>query len=135
MVDFQNTQDLKEFIPEISKRINENVQRIRLLEESINSIESRINTIEQNFIEFAEENNKNKNHTTSDLSEMRDKVINLSVDVQKINRLTGKLANKNDIKEIQEYVNLIMPMTSKFVTKKETETMIKEAINQQKYNL
>ena len=129
--DPQNTQ----FISEISKRINENVQRIRMVEENFNSIESRINTLEQNIMDLTEETNKKISNIDSDISEIRDKVVNISVDMQKTNRIINKAASKNDIKEIQEYVNLLTPMTSKFMTRKEVETMIKNNIEQVNYKI
>lgn len=116
------------FMGDLSKRINDNTQRIRLLEGDLEGVESRLNTLEQNFLEFMQNTDKNVNHITADVSELRDKIVNLSIDVQKLNRATTKLVSKKDVKEMEEYVNLLSPMMSKFVTRKEVEVIIKEEL-------
>jgi hypothetical protein len=57
---------------------------------------------------------------------MRDRIANLEVDVKEINREKRKFVTETDIDEIENYMELMNPINSSFVTKKQVKDMMGE---------
>lgn len=116
-----------EIINEITRRVNDNIRRIRITEEAVRSLERRITTMEQTLIDRNKQLSADIQDSTQSLKETRDKLVNLSIDVQNFKKDLKDFVRKREIRELEEYVSLITPITTKYVTRKEVEEMIKRA--------
>ena len=121
----KNTQETQNSIlNEVTKRLNDNTRRIRVLEEKILNIDSRVNTIEQNVINATKQLNTGKQETDNELKELLDRLANFEVDIQTIKKALKKTVSHIELKELNNYLELINPITTKFVTKKELMDII-----------
>ena len=111
--------DFKSFILEISRRLNEGERRIRLVEERIERIESSIASLEEKISALENNFRINCEMQASRTSEIKDKLRKIEVNLNKVLNELGKKANKTDLKQIETYIELLNPITSKFVTKDE----------------
>ena len=111
---------------EIIKRQNDNIRRIRMLEELIRNIDSRINSIEQRYLE-------ERKKTYTKLKENDEKIKELKIQYQTLEfqqdlfkKSVKKYATQNDLSQMKNYIELINPILSKYVTKKEIQYYIEK---------
>src|SRR3989344_5016621 len=108
-------------VSEIVRRVNDNTRRVRVLEERFRNIESRLINLEKMMIDNLKQFNDVSNQLSRDVSGMRDRMANAEVDIQTFKREQKKFVTKTEIKELENYISLINPILSKFVTRKELE--------------
>lgn len=113
----------------VVERLNNNSRRIRQLEENLRNIREQLKSLEDDVIEDKKRLNDNKTKFNSETEEIRDKIANIEVDIKNLNRKVRKLVPKREIKEIENYMDLINPVTSSFVTEKEVRKIVKEEID------
>lgn len=118
-------QDQTVIINEIGKRLSDNTRRIRMLEERLRNLDRRVNTLETNISLGNKTTNESLNKFDVSTKEIRDRVANIDVDIQNFKKELKKLISKREVKEMQSYIELINPITSKYVTRKEVEEMIR----------
>lgn len=132
-IDFSKPKDeTAPMLAEVAKHLNDNTRRIRLVEEQLENVDMRANTIEKNYANDTQVIRKDLLEIQEELRDLRETVTNITIDIKKINKRLTQLVSRKEVKEIQEYVELILPITSKFVTKKEAEEMIKGSENETK---
>lgn len=115
-------------VNELSRRLNDNTRRIRILEEKLRSIDSHVNDHDQRIIDATKQFNENAVSQASEITEIKDRLANIAIDIQNIKADIRKSASITDLKEVQEYLELINPITSKFITKGEVVQMIREEL-------
>lgn len=114
----------------VTERLNNNSRRIRQLEEDLGNIREQLKNLEDELIEQKRKSNENHNKIESEMSEVRDKIANMEVDIKNLNRKVRKLVPKREIKEIENYMDLINPVTSSFVTEKEVKKIVDEKLEE-----
>ncbi|MBW6462461.1 MAG: hypothetical protein K0B07_05450 [DPANN group archaeon] len=112
--------DTTPLIGELSRRLNDNTRRIRLIEDELENLDSRVNSMEQTIMDATKEMNQSVQHITEDNTELSDKVSNISVDVQKINARLKNLVTRQELREMQEYVELMKSITNRMSKSKNT---------------
>ena len=117
-------QQQQDVLGEVVKRINDNTRRIRILEERFRDLETRILGVEKLVLDNHKEFNDLSGQFSRDLASTRDKLVNLEVDIQNFKRDSKKLVAKSEVKELENYISLISPILTKFVTRKELEEVI-----------
>ena len=113
-------------------RLNNNSRRIRQLEENLRNIREQLKSLEDEVIEQKQKLNDSKSKFSSETEEIRDKIANIEVDIKNLNRKVRKLVPKREIKEIENYMDLINPVTSSFVTEKEVKKIVREELDKSK---
>jgi len=126
----QPNQAFNNLISELSKRLNDNTRRIRVLEEQLGNQETRLNDFEQRLVDETASINKRAANVETKNDELLGKIANVEVDLKKINKQMEKLVTRKEVKELQEYVELMSPISSKFTTRKEVEEMINQKTNE-----
>lgn len=113
---------------ELITRTNEDTRRIRLLEQRLEKLSSSFSRLEETAIvqlknlEISLEKLGNKVTLVSDrLKAIEDEIL-------RINKELAKTAKKTDITQIEGYIDLINPITSRFVTRDELENYINERL-------
>ena len=126
------TQDTpNSILNEVTRRLNDNTRRVRVLEEKLLNIDSRVNTIEQSVINATKQINIDRQETDNSVKEVFDRIANIEVDIQTFKKSLKKTVTHGELKEINNYLELISPITTKFVTKKELEDIIENKMADQ----
>ncbi len=110
-------------IGELSRRLNDNTRRIRLIEDELENLDSRVNSIEQTVMDATKEMNKSAQAITEDNTALSDNVSNLSVDIKKINARIKNLVTRQELREMQEYMELMKSITNRISANKNTGTI------------
>jgi len=108
---------------ELSRRLNDNTRRIRLIEDELENIDSRVNTIEQSVMDTTKELNKAVQNMTEDSAEMSDTVANQQADIKKINAHMKLLVTRQELREMQEYIGLMKSITNRLAINSDTSGM------------
>lgn len=108
-------------------QLNDVVRRLRILEERYTNLRTRSQLTEQNIL------SKNRSFSTElktiisdiheikrEIEEMKNKILNLFKEIQ-------TFASKEDVKILEKYISMWEPVN--FVTQKEVEEIVKEAIS------
>ena len=123
---FEKPEDSRAVVTELVKRLNESGRRIRSLEQRTDRVENRIGEMEETVLE-------RMNSLTIELERIGQKIVaatqqlnNLNNEILRINRELGKTATKQEIKEVETFIDLVNPITAKFVTKDELDRRLEE---------
>lgn len=122
--------NLEKIAVELINRVNENIRRLRMLENRVKALDNRINSMEQNTLV------QSRNFQKA-LSERDTKITNLEEGLRK-NELTTKeilkqlkfVATKTNIEELKNLIEIYNPLKSKFTTIEQVENMINEKLSQ-----
>lgn len=125
---FEKPADLKAVATEIINRMNEDVRRIRLLEEKTGKIETRINDIEKTVLTQLDDLKISLERISNKISSISERLTALENENLRINKELGKCATKVEVKQLETFVDVINPITSRFATKDEIERMVEERI-------
>ena len=110
-------------IGELSRRLNDNTRRIRLIEDELENLDSRVNNIEQSVMDTTKELNKTVQNITEDSTELSDTVANQQADIKKINAKLKLLVTRQELREMQEYIDLMKSITSRLSTGRDSQSM------------
>ena len=129
------TEKAKLISPEILYRLNEFGRRIRLLEERVDRLISEIHSIEEelntqkSYVKVGFERRDRK------LEEIENKIQLIKERIEKLEKRIEKLATKDEIKEIKNFIDIVNPITSRFVTKDELKRIIEDFNTLKKKNI
>ncbi len=113
-------------VNELARRLNDNTRRIRTLEEKLISLDSRVNGHDQRIMDTTKQMNSEELEVSNELTEIKDKLANMTLDIQNLKSEIRKAATVNDMREVQDYIELINPITTKFATKGEVVEIVRE---------
>jgi uncharacterized protein YoxC len=111
-------------INQLVTRVNDFNRRMRDLEEKIRNLTARVNTLDDTIMNKTKTLNTDLQEFEDDLSEVRDRIANLEVDVKEINREKRKFVSKQELEEMENYMDLMNPVNSNFTTEKQVEQKI-----------
>lgn len=97
---------------------------MRDLEEKIRNLTARVNTLDDTIMNKTKTLNSDIQELDDDISEVRDRIANLEVDVKEINREKRKFVSKQELEEMENYMDLMNPVNSNFVTEKQVEQKV-----------
>ncbi|MBW2983882.1 hypothetical protein KY361_02105 [Candidatus Woesearchaeota archaeon] len=114
--------------PTPSEDIAELTRRIRTMEERYNTLQTKTQLIEQNMLSYHKQAigetktiNTDFRDIKREIEDIKDKILTLIKELQ----LSAK---KDEVKVLERYINLWEPVN--FVTRKEVEEMLEEALEQ-----
>lgn len=87
---------------------------------------ARVNTLDDTLLDKTKDLNSELQDLNDEMSDLRDRVANMEVDIKEINREKRKFVTSQEIEEIENYMDLMNPIHSSFVTKKEAKEMMQE---------
>ena len=116
----------QDLINRIVNRVNDFNRRIRDLEEKVRNMNARVNTIDDSLLDKTNTLQENIQELEDDLESIRDRIANLEVDIKEINREKKDFITDQELEEVENYMDLMNPIKSSFVTKKEMKKFIKE---------
>lgn len=116
----------QQVVNKLVDRVNDFNRRVRDLEEKIRNMNARVNTLDDTLLDKTKDLNSELQDLNDEMSDLRDRVANMEVDIKEINREKRKFVTSQEIEEIENYMDLMNPIHSSFVTKKEAKEMMQE---------
>lgn len=96
---------------ELVRRSNEETRRLKTVEQRLDSLEDKINIMVEGNMERTKKANAKLTELDVKLDNLINQVTNLEANVEKITRQLEKFAQKRDLKEIENMINLLTPVT------------------------
>jgi len=111
---------------EVIERVNNDTQRLRILEQSAESILSRMNAIEQGALMTRREAQKEMDDLSATLNRIEDRLSKTENTMKEVVNHMKKLVTDTQLKSVQEMVDIYNPVKSSFVTKEELQRILAE---------
>jgi predicted RNase H-like nuclease (RuvC/YqgF family) len=120
--------DEKAVISELVRRMNETSIRIKDLENRVSRIERNFASLSENFAREAKEFTLNFDDIFKKISQTFSMLEGINAEILKIKKELESFAKRTEVKELEKFVELISPITSRFVTKDEIERILEEKL-------
>lgn len=121
-------EDIVAITGEIIKRLNENSRRIRTMEDRMDRIENTTTSLEERALEQMGDLKINLEKIASKIGSVADRLTAMENEILRINNQLEKTATKDEIKKLETFIDLVNPITSKFVTKDELEQELEDKL-------
>lgn len=116
----------QDLINQIVNRVNDFNRRVRDLEEKIRNLNARVNTLDESLLNKSQSLSGDIQELEDEIEGVRDRVANMEVDIKEINREKRRFVTEQQLDEMENYMKLMNPITSAFVTKKEMKEQMQE---------
>ncbi|MCX6815663.1 MAG: hypothetical protein NT120_02335 [Candidatus Aenigmarchaeota archaeon] len=113
-------------LQELVRRSNEETRRLRMLEQKMDSLDDKLNSLLENNTERTKKINTKTAEVDVSLKNLSNEILNLKVNVDKINKQLVKFAQRRDLKEIERMLELLSPLREEFATKEDLEELKKQ---------
>ena len=113
-------------INQVVDRVNDFNRRVRDLEEKIRNLSARVDALDDTVMNKTEQNSEDIQGLENDMDELSDRMANIEVDIKNINREKRKFVTSQELDEIENYMNLMNPINSSFMTESDIEEKIQE---------
>ena len=117
---------------EVIQRVNDDTQRLRILEQSSESLTSRMNSLEQAMLVNRREFQKAFSDINDGISTLDDRLVKMENTMKEVINHVKNLVSESQIKELQNMIELYNPIKSSFVTKEEMEKFVSQKLSQEK---
>jgi predicted nucleic acid-binding Zn-ribbon protein len=107
-------------------RVNDFNRRVRDLEEKIRNLNARVNTLDESLLNKTKSLSNDMKDLENEIEEIRDRVANLEVDIKEINREKRKFVSEQQLDEMENYIKLMNPINSSFMTESEVKELIQQ---------
>jgi predicted RNase H-like nuclease (RuvC/YqgF family) len=111
---------------ELVKRMNEDSRRIRLLEQRMDRIDNTVSGLEDNILAQLDNLKFSIEKLNSEILRIGERITGMENEMNKLKKDLDKTATKTEIKQIETFIDVVNPITSKFVTKDEMERVLEE---------
>lgn len=119
-------QEQQDLINQVVDRVNDFNRRVRGIEEKIRNLNARVGTLDDTVMNKTKNLNNDIQEIEDEITELRDRIANMEVDIKELNRDKKKYITQQEIEEIENYMDLMNPINSNFVTKKQVNEMIED---------
>jgi len=117
----KNPRTIGTVLNEVIERVNNDTQRLRLLEQTSESVLSRINSLEQAMLQARREMQKSILDVNTKLDFLNDRMGKSENTTKEIVDHMKKLVTETRMKELEGLVDLYNPVKSSFVTREELQ--------------
>jgi len=116
-------------LADVINRMNENVQRLRVIEQKTQATDTRMNSIEQNFVSYNKNVQRSAAERDAKIGQLEERVGRIETTYKEILNQLKLVATKTNVDEIRQLISIYDPMKSSFVTKEEMESFIDEKLS------
>jgi hypothetical protein len=116
----------QDIINQVVDRVNDFNRRVRDLEEKIRNLSARVDALDDTVMNKTEQNSDDIEGVQDDVEDISDRIANMEVDIKNINREKRKFVTSQELDEIENYMDLMNPIHSSFMTEKELEEKMEE---------
>src|SRR3989344_669895 len=113
---------------ELVRRLNENSRRLRIMEQKIDKLESSMDLLEDNTLNQMNDMKIGLERIATKITALGDKLTSIETDMARINKELGRAATKAEVKQLETFIDLVNPITAKFVTKGELERAFEDKL-------
>jgi uncharacterized protein YoxC len=116
----------QDIINQVVDRVNDFNRRVRDLEEKIRNLSARVDALDDTVMNKTEQNSDDIQGIEDDVEDLSDRIANMEVDIKNINREKRKFVTSQELDEIENYMDLMNPIHSSFMTEKEVKEKMEE---------
>ncbi|MFB6088217.1 MAG: hypothetical protein ABEK36_00380 [Candidatus Aenigmatarchaeota archaeon] len=116
----------QQIINELVKRVNENSRRLRELEENIRTLETKISSLQDDFLDNKDKNKDNFEDLEENIKDLNTRVMKIENEAKRLNKRLDKTVTTSEFDEVENFIDLISPLNSKFTTENQVREMIRE---------
>ena len=120
--------DIRVLASELVKRMNEDERRIRILEQRADKIENTFNDVQSSVLAQGEDLKIGLSRIGDRLAQLSEKMVQIEANIARMAKEMQKTASKSELKQLESFIDLVNPITSKFVTKDEMERAFEDRI-------
>ena len=120
----EESRSSSDVLNELVKRMNEYGRRIDNLEQRIDRVEVRIGNVEQTALTHLNKLEISLEAVAQNIVLLSEKLGKIESEIVRLNKELGKAALKSDIKKVEAFIDVVNPITSKFITREEAESML-----------
>ena len=120
------TSDIRILATELVKRVNDETRRTRLLEQKINMFEMELSNLELSIENRNADNKASLDGIQKLLKSISDRMLIMENAIGRIEKEMAKKATKSEMKKIDTYIDLMSPITGRYVTRAEMDRAISE---------
>ncbi|MCX6817650.1 MAG: hypothetical protein NTU57_02235 [Candidatus Aenigmarchaeota archaeon] len=114
---------------DLINRVNENVQRLRVIEQKMQAADLRINSAEQNVVSYTKNMQKELSDKNTTISQIDERIEKIEIAYMEILKQLKLVATRANLDELKQLVSIYDPMKSSFVTKEEMERFVEEKLS------
>jgi RPA family protein len=122
--------NLEKIAVELINRVNENIRRLRVLENRVKALDNRINSMEQNTLVQSRNLQKSLSERDIKITNLEEGLRKTEMTMREILKQLKFVATKTNVEELKHLVDIYNPLKSKFATIEEVETMINEKLSE-----
>jgi chromosome segregation ATPase len=111
---------------ELVRRMNDDTRRIRLLEQRMDRIDNTVSGLEDNVLAQLDNLKFSIEKLNSEVLRIGERITGIENEMNKVKKDLDKTATKTEMKQIETFIDVVNPITSKFVTKDEMGRMLEE---------
>lgn len=124
----EKTSDLRVLATELVRRANDETRRTRLLEQKVDRFEADMQTIENTMSSYSGEIKVQLESIQKVVKSISDRLLVIENAVGRMEKEMAKRATKAEVKQLDSYISLVSPMTSRFVTREEMDRAINDKL-------
>ena len=128
----KHPQTINTILNDVIQRVNDDTQRLRILEQSSESLTSRMNSLEQAMLQNRREFQKAFSDINDGITSLDDRLRKTENTVKEVINHVKKLVTDSQLKELQNLIEIYNPVKSSFVTKEEMEKFVSQKLSQEK---
>ncbi|MFH1623331.1 MAG: hypothetical protein ABIA12_02325 [Candidatus Aenigmatarchaeota archaeon] len=125
---FEKPEEANAILSEIVKRINEDRRRMRLLEQSLERLENSLSALEGSALSQMSDFKLMLERIVSKIEAASARLNAIEGNVSKLGRGVDKAATKLELRQMESFIDLVNPVTSKFVTRDELDRAMEERV-------
>jgi len=128
----KHPQTINTILNDVIQRVNDDTQRLRILEQSSESLTSRMNSLEQGMLQNRREFQKAFSEINDGITSLDDRLSKTENTMKEVINHVKKLVTESQVKELQNMIEIYNPVKSNFVTKEEMEKFVSEKVSREK---
>ena len=123
---FEKPEEANAALSELLKRINEDRRRMRMMEQSVERLENSLSALEETVLTQLNEFKFSLERVNAKNEAMAGRLTAVEANTAKLAKSTDKAATKLELRQLESFVDLVNPVTSKFVTKDELDRALED---------
>jgi septation ring formation regulator EzrA len=118
--------EVKLVTSELLRRVNEGSRRIRLLEQRMDRVDDSIGGLEENVLTQLDDLKLGIERLSDKILKISERLNSIDGEIDKVNKVLDKAATKSEVKQLETFVDVVNPITSKFVTAEQLDRVLEE---------
>jgi hypothetical protein len=123
---FEKPEDIKSVVAELIRRLNEDRRMIKELSQDIERMRSSTSSLENAALAQMSEMRVTLERMNAKVQDIAVRMNSMEAVIGRIGKDLSKTATRMEVKELQSFIDIVNPITSKFVTKDELERAFEE---------